>query len=69
MSKTVLPRVTSAPQVSSFGTSSARTKNSGVRVSNPNCWMPSRRKDLVIAPEELNGRSLVSVLREKLARS
>jgi antitoxin ParD1/3/4 len=25
-------------------------------------------KDLVIAPEELNGRSLVSVLREKLAR-
>jgi antitoxin ParD1/3/4 len=25
-------------------------------------------KELVIAPEELNGRSLVSVLREKLAR-
>jgi antitoxin ParD1/3/4 len=25
-------------------------------------------KDLIIAPEELNGRSLVSVLREKLAR-
>lgn len=26
-------------------------------------------RELVIAPEELNGRSLVSVLREKLARS
>jgi len=25
-------------------------------------------KELVIAPEELNGRSLISVLREKLAR-
>lgn len=25
-------------------------------------------RDLVIAPEELNGRTLVSVLREKLAR-
>jgi antitoxin ParD1/3/4 len=25
-------------------------------------------KDLVISPEELNGRTLVSVLREKLAR-
>jgi antitoxin ParD1/3/4 len=25
-------------------------------------------KDLVISPEELNGRSLVSILREKLAR-
>jgi antitoxin ParD1/3/4 len=28
-----------------------------------------RAKELVIAPEELKGRSLVSVLREKLARS
>ena len=26
-------------------------------------------KELVIAPEELNGRTLISVLREKLARS
>ena len=26
-------------------------------------------RELVIAPEELNGRTLVSVLREKLARS
>jgi antitoxin ParD1/3/4 len=26
-------------------------------------------KDLIIAPEELNGRTLVSILREKLARS
>jgi len=27
-----------------------------------------KTRELVISPEELNGRSLVSVLREKLAR-